>query len=500
MPVQDLANELPATDIPATEVDEVEQEVPLIEVLVKHGQQGAFQPIRMPSGTTSEQVAVAEKKLGAFAHNISPRTSMNTPLPLHEPLQEGQRVQLCLPWPEPEVPVNSGAKPQILFPCTRERALWNQQAWVAVDEMQYYVNAVGTEEALDTSEVLRLPTENFEADLTPWVFALIANAQVKPQASAILYKDHWIPVVIHPSPATHIVTTPEGTQLLSDGVADIDVPIHTKVMHSAFAADCGFQAFAWLLGQAQNQDPEVLSPCQADSWRQLFCKFLIGTNSHLTMIEDLDMGGTLQDSHTLIQLCDLLKQHGVWADRVQDRAAVVMQKLGLSQVRSIMSSKRPWADLKAASNHQQPVLKLVMADELEHQIKQRAQAQKAFGKKPAKGRGPPAQPAQITAADLQVPPGVFRQQGGTKLAAIPASQIGPHAQGVVLVDQQDCEATLKITRPVTPHGLAVLVLANQANAAQHMQEPIKFPALCPATQEAILVSGYLYQLGKLEVV
>ena len=370
--------------------------------------------------------------------------------------------------------------------------------------MQYYLTAIGTEDTLEVCDVLHLQEDHFEADLTPWVHSLVSKAQDisrdKPFASAILHENHWIPVLARPGANCHLVTTPEGSKLLSDGVVDLDVPIQSKVMHSAFAADCGFQAFAWLLGQAQQSEPEVLTPKQAEGWRHLFWKYLFGTDAHATIIDALAIGGMLHDNHMLTQLSDLLKQHGVWSDRVFDRANVVMQKLGLSQVRSIMTSKKPWADLKAAANHQQPVLKLVMADELEYQIQQRAQSNRAFGKKPAKGRGPPTQPAQITAADLQVPPGVFRQQDGTKLAAIPASQIGPHARGVVLVDQHDCEATLKIARPVSSYGLAVLVLANPNNAANHVQEPIKFPALCPATQEAILVSGYMYQLGKIEVV
>lgn len=44
------------------------------------------------------------------------------------------------------------------------------------------------------------------------------------------------------------------------------------------------------------------------------------------------------------------------------------------------------------------------------------------------------------------------------------------------------------------------MLTTKANAQVRSTDPIRFPALCLATQEPLIASGYLYQLGKQQAV
>eukprot|EP00435_Cladocopium_sp_Y103_P023429 s2528_g5.t1 len=103
------------------------------------------------------------------------------------------------------------------------------------------------------------------------------------------------------------------------------------------------------------------------------------------------------------------------------------------------------------------------------------------------------------ASELLVPQGVFKQQDGTLLGPMQVSDVGPNACGVLLVDEEDSQSTLRLPKPVTQHGLAVIVLASKDNADMHQTEPIRFPAMRVSTQQPLIASGYLYQLGSQQV-
>ena len=155
--------------------------------------------------------------------------------------------------------------------------------------------------------------------------------------------------------------------------------------------------------------------------------------------------------------------------------------------------------LKNAANQTKPITKLIMQDELAAQIAFRANQRKQYGNKPDKHlnkRGDSKKETPIIPArELQVPHGVFKQQDGTVLGPLFADQVGPNASGVVIVDQEEAEALLKLPKPVTQHGLAVIILANQSNTMCHEVDVTRFPAICITTQEPLIAAGYVYQLG-----
>eukprot|EP00435_Cladocopium_sp_Y103_P062220 s664_g23.t2 len=168
------------------------------------------------------------------------------------------------------------------------------------------------------------------------------------------------------------------------------------------------------------------------------------------------LSGAKHDPELLPQLAALLKDHGVWA---------------------------PLTELPTCLNR------------FRFQPSDLNQFGRKPNKTPARRIEPPKEQFTVSASALEVPPGVFKQQDGTLLGPLRADQIGPNAEGVVLVDQEDSHAALKLPRPVTQKGLAVLVLANKDNSTLHEGEPIRFPAMCTSTQEPLIAAGYMYQMG-----
>lgn len=77
--------------------------------------------------------------------------------------------------------------------------------------------------------------------------------------------------------------------------------------------------------------------------------------------------------------------------------------------------------------------------------------------------------------------------------------MGNNASGVVHVDQDEPQAMLKLPAPISSHGLAVMILATQANAHMHSVEPTRFPAMCTSTGEPLIAAGYIHQLGAQQV-
>ena len=470
--------------------------------------------IRVTQGATAGQLIVAEDKLGSLHHPIAPRSWVHTHLPLNGPIHEQNLIVLHQnPPDDSKCPVHHhpSAQPKLPFPCTRMEALRYQQAWVAPDEMEFYLTAAEIES-------LALPFQPHVFDNNAaalewgwdWLEIPATNTQdTKPWVSAAMICNHWIPVILQGDPDNlELLTTRDGQvlyEVLTTSMPDHQVTLKTMILPEAFNADCGFQTFAWIMGYLLNpQDfvPEPLPSHRAAKWRNLFANNLWLQDKHLTRIHSLPLGGTKTDQAAVhAQISELLAQHGVWPDRVQDRTNQLMAKLPATVAKTIVQSPKAWADLKAAANQLQPAFKLVLTDELNTQIAQRVKQRKFFGKpgKGEKAKSNQAAPPTVRAADLSIPTGVFKQQDGQQLATIHHADIGPTAKGVLLVDQEDANATLKLPTPLTPHGLAVIVIATSQNEAQHQIEAIRFPAMCNLTQEPMIISGYLYQKGQVAV-
>eukprot|EP00435_Cladocopium_sp_Y103_P039430 s1625_g10.t1 len=377
--------------------------------------------------------------------------------------------------------------------------------------MEFYLDIIMQQHLADS-----MPTATFfsaaavQDESTVWLRDMIFYVEdANTCISACVIEKHWIPVLIRREGSIiHFHTTPEGSPLLQPAQdlanwQNMTLRVVQEPLPQAFAADCGFQAFAWLFAIALNMQIEPFPPAKAEGWRKIFAAHLLQQDKHEEVITDLVVGGTSQDKQLSDQVAALLKEHGVWQDRLSDRTAQVMSKINHTTLRKVITSPKSWPELKAAANHVVPVLKVIMPDELQAQIDARASNRQKYGKKsqapPFRRQDKPVEPPVIHAADLQVPHGVFAQQDGQVLGPLRPTDIGPSSRGIVLIDQQDSHALRKMQMPVSQQGLALVVLATKHNAHQHEVTPIRFPAMCIPTQEPIIVSGYMYQLGAMEV-
>eukprot|EP00435_Cladocopium_sp_Y103_P014704 s3651_g3.t1 len=250
----------------------------------------------------------------------------------------------------------------------------------------------------------------------------------------------------------------------------------------------------------RDQRVEALQIDAAKRWRQSFAFAISNTDRAFEIIHQLPVGGTRLETADFAKLSALLVNHGVWPERVQERTEQILAQITVQQIRNVLASTKPWPDLKAAANAVRPQLKLIQTDELNAQIAKRTNQRKFGRKDPNFRRHDNKERVTAQASELMVPHGVFRQQDGTVLGPLQVGDVGLNAKGVLLLDQADSNATLRLQTPVSQHGLAVIVLATPANAEDHKIMPTRFPAMCVSTQEPLIASGYLYQLGKQEVV
>ena len=487
-----------------------------MKIYVKHEMSDHPCPCVVARNCTAGTLTQAEANLGSLTMPIAPRSLVGTHLPLDKTLHPDQHVLLFQNFPKSIKCPFTTAKLSIPFdsvaaalPCTRLEALWQQQAWVAIDEMNYYLEATQFED-----RAFSFPATVFlhEADVAEtaheWLDTAINTSDTsRPWCSAAIIACHWVPLVV--SQDDHVVrvcTTPEGSCLIEEATKIANalgktIEVTQKILPQCFTADCGFQSVAWLLAILSNLPVEAMTDDRAAQWRQLFINELCRQDKCDEWISHLDLGGAKLDQSEMTKLTSLLTQHGVWPDRALERANQLISAMPAVNIRNILASHRPWQDLKAAANGVKPQIKLIMIDELNAQIANRAD-QRKYGKKMSshKRHEPAKDNLTVQASELMVPQGVFKQQDGTILGPLQVGDVGPNAKGVLLVDQADCQATLRLPKPVSQMGLAVIVLATKNNEDMHSITPTRFPAMCLSTQEPLIASGYMYQLDHQEVI
>ena len=268
--------------------------------------------------------------------------------------------------------------PTIDLPCSRIQALWQQQAWVAIDEMDFFLQATAVDEtAVPFPPVSCHHALAAKAECEHWLqtpFSACAHSDGTPWFSAAIIGGHWVPVLIcQYDQVIHFMTTPEGSCFVEQATAlaqhqGFTPEILQRMFPQAFPADCGFQTLGWLLANLNDQPLEALPPNKAAQWRTLFARELLTQDKTHHTIHRIMIGGAIFEGDEMQQLATLLCTHGVWPDRVNERVNQVASKISAATLRNVLKSPRPWQDLKAAANNLKPIFKLIMADELNAQI------------------------------------------------------------------------------------------------------------------------------------
>eukprot|EP00438_Fugacium_kawagutii_P031198 Skav220793 [mRNA] locus=scaffold150:52383:57152:- [translate_table: standard] len=202
-------------------------------------------------------------------------------------------------------------------------------------------------------------------------------------------------------------------------------------------------------------------------------------------------------------LRDLLQQHGVPADRAEERAMAAITKIGRGKILSALEAKNPWQYLKALGSAPKVNFLFVKPDELQQQIRLRAQAK--FKASPSERKNHSkgsAAPVILDPAQLQLVPGTFQQEDGGDISQISMADVAAERAGLAFGTLTEVAPYLKKDQPISTGALAVLTVEPVPYESQGLLtvENIRFPALYKPTAEPVLVDGSLLQLGDESVI
>ncbi len=202
-------------------------------------------------------------------------------------------------------------------------------------------------------------------------------------------------------------------------------------------------------------------------------------------------------------LLGLLRQHGVPAEEVVARAEHMCAQLGKETIRKAIQSQRPWQELKWIANQQVPPYQLICPSELQTMVESRSSHEAPLGSKrmKSKGKGKGKMQQVLSPESLRLDPGIFMVGDGKPVCQLALGDIGPMAMGVVLATLDQALPFISQNRQVSMGGLAIVVLniSEPPEGLPLIAEPIRFPAVCAANAEPVLVQGLLFQLGNVPV-
>ena len=340
--------------------------------------------------------------------------------------------------------------------------------------------------------------------------------------SAFCSHDHWVFVHWHVSLGTVEAWT-SSTAKLHD--ADVAVAhcvfgralgLHARSFrfHDAPARVespnlCGPLGLVDLLCQLQGAEPWAFEhACDTAAW--VLAAFVASLDRDGHVRQPVLLAGALHGAgaHPLLVqgLAATLRQKGVPAEAASDRAQSAICQLGAAAVQKAMTSAQPWKQLKALANQAKPVFQWILPSELQVHI----EARLASGDGPSHRRAqrkarsvsgplaPSSKEVQAPRPDqVEVPDGVFIQaKGGEALCALSLLEVGPQAEGVVLVTPAEALPYLALSSPVSKRALALLVLGDICvSGATAPVSQVRFQAQCVETSEPMLLTATMIQIG-----
>ena len=315
--------------------------------------------------------------------------------------------------------------------------------------------------------------------------------------AAILRQHHWMPLLMqHHAGKYELHTTDEAVQILAAAANQAIGKGHSlgiigHASQQCFPADCGFQCVQWLKHQLSHPVPGKPMTAQEAEAHRMQCKDHVFNHSQDAREEDkldqIRVGGMKEKPEDLGQL---LAAHGVASDRILTCVEHLTNRLSPAVIEQVMRGPNPWADLKTRANQADPPIKIVLATELQRVVEQRLESTRAFrSKKNKETKTKIKSPAPITvgADQVEVPQGVFCQQGGKALEHLLLCKIGPAAPGIAVVHIDAAIPYLALQHPITPEGAAIPVLEYDDARLPHHADIVKFPAFFTETKEPMLL-------------
>ena len=184
---------------------------------------------------------------------------------------------------------------------------------------------------------------------------------------------------------------------------------------------------------------------------------------------------------------------------MQSRAQAAVKAIGALEVTKAIQGKAPWRSLKFLASNSN--FRLVHPDELQRHIAKKAgdeiekPGKKTRANRPSQQHKGDSQ-IQIDPTKLQIPPGTFVSQD-QPIGQILPSQIGPIAEGVVVVTLAQAEPYLKANQIVSNGPLALLIVSCpiSCGATTLGCTQVTVPVRCVINQEPLLLEATLVQIG-----
>ena len=332
------------------------------------GDQSAIEKIVAPKGTTCSQLIGAESRL-QNKKTVQITDAVGQIIPKTQRIEHGSILRCITTQDKTE------EKPDLRHD-KRDILLWQQKGWTASDEMDFYRLKVDEIAKGSTYRGLILMDSPATAtDFSFWVLQIAESLQhnVEKTASFVLWNQHWVPIgIAHNNEGMEITTTPEAVGLFQGWAQHAwqdeanDIQWKTISCAHAFQNDCGFQTIAWIQAYVQNTAVTFVNGFEASQQRAAFHRHLEETSLAQEFVWcPLTLGGMMNTDEKLAQL---LQDHGVAKTRCTECAANLMQSLGKSVIQQVLTSAKPWADLKARASMVRPPIRIVLADELQATI------------------------------------------------------------------------------------------------------------------------------------
>ena len=208
------------------------------------------------------------------------------------------------------------------------------------------------------------------------------------------------------------------------------------------------------------------------------------------------------------QLTELLLSKGVPEPKVKERITEALAKVGQRKLEEGLHARNPWAVLKAVATGTAQPFRWLKADELEAQIRAKADnrfgtaANEARGQKTKAKKGAPKQVTpQLDPKNLVLIEGTFVTDDGTAVPSLNLEDVAVNAHGVAVCSAQQALPFLTEAASISVEPLAVVTTAplQEVQASSLTTQNLRFPAIYGPTSEPILAAGTLAQLGDSKV-
>ena len=216
-------------------------------------------------------------------------------------------------------------------------------------------------------------------------------------------------------------------------------------------------------------------------------------------------GTNADDREVIWALRDVLKDHGVPEDRTEERATLALEKIGTTKLKEALHSRHPWPALKALGSAPRINFLFVKPDELEQQIRRRAQTK--FRVQPAdkklKSGKAKVEGCDIDPQQLQLIEDTFVLQNEDRsVKQLSMQDVGTHRAGLAFGRTSEVMPFLREGKSLSLDGLAVLTTSRIPPMEQGLLPVInlRYPAIYLPTMEPILLEGSLVNLGDMTFV